>query len=403
MARAHPVRALTNRVRRKAKRDVADSARDMHLSSSKIGLRSLIGKGIIRAHQEMRAAYATLAPLISLVAVLAHTGRNEHAVVAAYLLLLQVRKYEFSSGRFKAFFRMDHELFDIPPEELANHQSTLLERKFLTIDDWSNQECYQNTGFTQDQLHEIYRLFELEEAANEEPHIGYIAVPNGQGKYHKFPPEEMFLFFMTRMRTGMDKKRLCSFLFGGLASRWTHGWNWILKYLDGRYSRTISHQKLEDYVDDFPDFYRAISAFMEKDFSRHFADGNSADFDGLNFCPFPIFGFIDCSIDKICRPYSGPAGDYVGAPRKPDEDIYQRSVYTGYKKFHGIKVETVMLPNGIMTVFGPVSARIHDTGGVLQMSQLDNFLSQIQQGKEYEYLAFGDGAYSIVNLHCEYC
>ncbi len=56
-----------------------------------------------------------------------------------------------------------------------------------------------------------------------------------------------------------------------------------------------------------------------------------------------------------------------------------------------------------MTVFGPVSARIHDTGGVLQMSQLDNFLSQIQQGKEYEYLAFGDGAYSIVNLHCEYC
>ncbi len=62
-----------------------------------------------------------------------------------------------------------------------------------------------------------------------------------------------------------------------------------------------------------------------------------------------------------------------------------------------------MLPNGIMTVFGPVSACIHDTGGVLQIIQLDNFLYQIQLEKDYEYLAFGDGAYNAQNLHCEYC
>ena len=128
---------------------------------------------------------------------------------------------------------------------------------------------------------------------------------------------------------------------------------------------------------------------MQKEFTQHFADGNSRDCHGLNFCPLPIFGFIDCSIDKISRPFSGPAGDYVGAPRKPDEDIYQRSVYTGYKKFHGIKVETV-------------SARIHDTGGVLLMSQLDNFLSLIQQEKEHLYLAFGDGAYNSQFLTSEY-
>jgi hypothetical protein len=104
MARSHPVRALTGHVRRKAKRDVADSAREMHLSTSQVGLRSLIGWGIIRAHQESRAAYATLAPLISLVIVLVDTGRNEHAIAAAYLLLHQIRRYQFSSERFKAFF-----------------------------------------------------------------------------------------------------------------------------------------------------------------------------------------------------------------------------------------------------------------------------------------------------------
>ena len=228
MARSHPVCALTNHVCHKAKRDVTDSACNMHLSTSQVGLCSLIGQCIIRANQGMRVAHAKFALLISLVTLLAHTGQNKHTVVAATLLLIQVQKYLFNSGKFRAFFCMDHELFDIPPKELANHQSMLLEQKFLTIHDWSNQECYQNTGLAQDQLHEIYRLFELEETANEEPHIGYITVPNGQGKYHKFPPKEMFFFFMTRMRTGMDKKRLCSFLFGGLASHWTHGWNWIL-------------------------------------------------------------------------------------------------------------------------------------------------------------------------------
>ena len=177
--------------------------------------------------------------------------------------------------------------------------------------------------------------------------------------------------------------------------------NWILKYLDERYSQTISHQKLEDYVDDFPDFYNAISTFMRKDFRQHFADRSGRDCDGLNFCPLPIFGLIDCSIDKICRPYSGPDGDYEGAPRKLNEDIYQKAVYTGFKKYHGIKVETILLPNGIMTIFGPVSAHIHDVGGVLQMSQLDEFLSALQQGKDHKYLAFGDGAYNVHYLNCK--
>ena len=62
---------------------------------------------------------------------------------------------------------------------------------------------------------------------------------------------------------------------------------------------------------------------------------------------------------------SGPAGDYIGAFRRPGQYNIQRSVYTQYKKFHGIKVENVLLPNGIITLYGPVSARIHD---------LDNFL-----------------------------
>lgn len=53
----------------------------------------------------------------------------------------------------------------------------------------------------------------------------------------------------------------------------------------------------------------------------------------------------------------------------------------------------MLLPNGISTLFGPVSARCHDINGVLQMSGLNNFLIEIQPNKQHEYQALGDGAY----------
>ncbi len=58
------------------------------------------------------------------------------------------------------------------------------------------------------------------------------------------------------------------------------------------------------------------------------------------------------------------------------------------------------MPNGISTVFGPTSAWIHDIGSVLQMSGLDNFLVQIQQGNPQVYCAFGNSNYNLLYLQC---
>ncbi len=77
---------------------------------------------------------------------------------------------------------------------------------------------------------------------------------------------------------------------------------------------------------------------------------------------------------------SGPRGDYKGAARKEAYEDVQQAFYTGYKKFHGIKVEAIHLPNGMSFLFGPVSAR-HNDAGLLQMSNIDNYLAAIQDGK----------------------
>ena len=157
-----------------------------------------------------------------------------------------------------------------------------------------------------------------------------------------------------------------------------------------------------EFLPQFELFYDAIEAYMQEDFIWHNHDRTSAMHKGLRHCPFKIFAFIDCSIDKVCQPRSGPDGDYIGAPRREHEQEAQESVYTGFKKFHGIKNEVLELPNGICMVHGPTSARIHDVGGVLQMSNLDNFLTAIQAHQPQKYMAFGDSAYSANYLNCEY-
>ena len=131
---------------------------------------------------------------------------------------------------------------------------------------------------------------------------------------------------------------------------------------------------------------------MQEEIRCHI-DGTIVAVEGLNFLPFDIFGLIDCLIDRICWPFSGPDGDCVGAPRKEQYSCTQWEFCTSYKTCHGIKVETVLLPNGISTVYGPVSACLHDTASVLNMSALNQFLIHIQWNQQYRYQVMGDGVY----------
>ncbi len=46
--------------------------------------------------------------------------------------------------------------------------------------------------------------------------------------------------------------------------RLSFGYPWILKYFNTRYTWTLSHKKLFDYVDDFPSFYDASNHFNQE-------------------------------------------------------------------------------------------------------------------------------------------
>ena len=82
---------------------------------------------------------------------------------------------------------------------------------------------------------------------------------------------------------------------------------------------------------------------------------------GCYFPPgsFRIFSFIDDTMNATCRPGGGPAGPGVDAERNPKE--IQRAFYNGWKKLHGMKWQTLDMPNGMnFHVWGPVSIRHND-------------------------------------------
>jgi hypothetical protein len=168
----------------------------------------------------------------------------------------------------------------------------------------------------------------------------------------------------------------------------------MMLYLDMRYASIIGHEGILRFLPLFGEFRDAIEVYCQKDRLYFDHQGNRTLVPGLNELPFNICAFIDGTIDPILVPFSGPAGDYEGAPRRPQYIFAQESVYTGYKKMHGHKMDTVFFPNGISTCFGPVSAQQNDRG-TLNVSGLDRFLVLIQAHllPHMQCMVFGNSVY----------
>ena len=328
-------------------------------------------------------------------------------IIIDFLVHMKTNEYNLYLLCVEVLQQVDHLEHDITPFEESR---TLIfsPRRNIRLDDWDDSLCLNYTSFLKHDLLRIYHCFGLEHVAGAD---GYIRIATGctnsVGGYccYRIHSEELFLFFMTRCKKGSSITDLCNDVFGGHYNRWSFGFPWILRYLDRRYKNILGHQGLLRFRAQFPQFHHAIEQFMRKPKLHTDENGDTWRSPGLAECPYRIFGFVDCSIYKTDVPFSGPDGDKEGAPRKPRHGITQRAIYTGWKHVHGVKVETVMLPNGISTLFGPASCRRGDVGGnasLQQMSGLNNFLSLIHRGRPNltpPYAALGDGVYRT-NLEC---
>ena len=100
-----------------------------------------------------------------------------------------------------------------------------------------------------------------------------------------------------------------------------------------------------------------------------------------------VWGFIDCTLRRISRP-----------------TWFQRAAYSGYKKYHALKYQAVMIPNGMFAhLFGPWEGRRTDPFMLAESGLLDKCAKYAVQvdaddGTPLEHRYFqlyGDPAYGV--------
>ena len=101
-----------------------------------------------------------------------------------------------------------------------------------------------------------------------------------------------------------------------------------------------------------------------------------------NGCPIDTcFGFIDGTLRQTCRP------------------IYnQREVYNGKYRVHGLKFQSVLVPNGLIAkLYGPVEGRLHDSTLLRESGVMDE-IEHFNMADGRPMNLYGDKAYPISDI-----
>ena len=214
------------------------------------------------------------------------------------------------------------------------------------------------TNFTKKQLWRIYRCFKF---GNQR-----IPVRCSEGHSYWFEPQYIFLFGLVKMSSGLDNLMLCHLFFGGSPRRMSNAFKWFLTTLYNCYYDTVlSYQGLTHEVHNFP--YYATKIARQFNEERFLIDNHTgerydfADYELMDERKCRVAMIIDGSVTETCTLGTGPNGNYRGAMRKDNAYINQRTIYSGYKKLHGLTALALALPTGIHYIYGPCSMHKSDS------------------------------------------
>ena len=257
-----------------------------------------------------------------------------------------------------------------PPKELNQRLPRIISES-RTIDSFADEDIPANFRFRdKEQLRTLFRCFQLPD---------HIISASG----HVFNSEELLLVTLFRLHApGVATDLTFKRIFGWPEWKVYKGFNLLINYILDRWSYLV-----EDNI-----------LYWKNSFA-YFADCILIKL-GSYGCKFPpplspngfnVFGFIDNTIYATSRPGGGPSEDGPGARRY--HPLLQRSFYNGWKSVHGIKWQTIGLPNGMLFhVWGPVSCR-HNDNYTLNHSEIINQIKEIQAHDVIKYVIYGDSAY----------
>ena len=152
----------------------------------------------------------------------------------------------------------------------------------------------------------------------------HLHIPNtvviGPRQRYRFSGEELLIVCLTRIATGDPWTRLIPSHFGGDARRWSIAFRWFINHLLVIFYHKISGGSIAGWIDQIQDFKKAILDRLAKPahpFELEF-DDQLANPQYVIQCPIEswrVFGFIDDTNVRSCRPGSGPFGNIDGPGR----------------------------------------------------------------------------------------
>lgn len=214
---------------------------------------------------------------------------------------------------------------------------------------------------------------------------------------HVFTGEELLLMLLYRLKSPEHLAKVGQFF--GAASRYKaiskglHAFRpWFL-----RSWAYLVLDNLDELVPKLQGFSEVIRTKMEENSAT--VGPNNPNPAALTWPPmdpqtgqgFNVALFVDGALHAGARPGGGPVREGTQAPRV--DDRVQQAFYAGRKKLHGLNMQIVGGPDGIVaSAFQPVSARRHDAL-VYALSHFNPNLRDAQLGNVMQFKVFGDSAY----------
>ena len=151
---------------------------------------------------------------------------------------------------------IDTYLYDIPLAEWLYTREFRPRHHLRLADLADDRTAMKMTSFSIAQLGRLYHHFCLRQFVHAhgetELRIGtnnFDAI-TGREKCYLIDPEELFMYSLTRIKTGMTQEAIIDMYFGGDYNRWSYGHRWFMCYLDNRYFSIIGHEGILRFLRD---------------------------------------------------------------------------------------------------------------------------------------------------------
>ena len=261
--------------------------------------------------------------------------------------------------------------------------------KNSSVEELSPEDSYIMTGLSSIQLARLCAHLRLPEFFCYE-------------RRHRFTGEECLLHYLVFNRRGESKLLLSRNYFGGDPRRFTYSIRMMTNHLYDNFYHKISGDSMRMWIPHIDSFRFAIwqkikeGFTVEETYDTQTYETVTSRLISLDipYDAFRIFGFLDDTGFRTTTP--------GGESRRINGffDDVQRSFYSGYFAGHGLKVQALTLPNGMIGSCYVGSWRQSDAG-MLNMSGLDTYLSSILREFEMEMpgamgqfpAVYGDGIF----------